>query len=136
MRWKHRLCRFGQDDGVGMVEYALILSLICLAVVIALTSLGDSIKQVLERTSTALSVQGGATQGDGDEVADPGQGGGGETPGEGDDGRESPPVLIGPPVVEPIEPGPPRPIKGPPIIELPPIRIEPPRPPRPPVYER
>jgi len=45
---------FGSDDGQGMVEYILILALIALAVIIAITALGDQLSNSYNNVVTQM----------------------------------------------------------------------------------
>ena len=44
----------GREEGQGLVEYALILSLVSIASIAALTTLGTSISDVLDTVTAAL----------------------------------------------------------------------------------
>jgi pilus assembly protein Flp/PilA len=44
----------GREEGQGLVEYALILSLVSIASIAALTTLGGSISDVLDTVTDAL----------------------------------------------------------------------------------
>ena len=44
----------GREEGQGLVEYALILSLVSIASIAALTTLGTSISDVLDTVTGAL----------------------------------------------------------------------------------
>ena len=44
-----------EEEGQGLVEYALIVGLIALVAVVAITAAGESINGIWERISTALS---------------------------------------------------------------------------------
>jgi Flp pilus assembly pilin Flp len=48
----------GLQRGQGMSEYALILVLVAIAVIVALTAVGTQISAVFDRIRTALSVGG------------------------------------------------------------------------------
>lgn len=43
-----------EEDGQGMVEYALIIALIAIVVIVALTGLGGKIKDLFTNTSDRL----------------------------------------------------------------------------------
>ena len=45
---------FKDESGQGMVEYALIIALIAIVVIVVLTTLGGSIKEVFKGSSDAL----------------------------------------------------------------------------------
>ncbi len=45
---------FSREEGQGLVEYALILSLVSIASIAALTTLGTSISDVLDTVTAAL----------------------------------------------------------------------------------
>lgn len=56
---KNMLARFLADEsGQGMTEYALILALIAIVVIVALGLLGGKIKEVFENITNELNVTG------------------------------------------------------------------------------
>jgi len=57
MHWKRRFHWLRREDGADLVEYALVLALIGVAVAAALSSTGDSISQTLQAAGEALNVQ-------------------------------------------------------------------------------
>ena len=50
------LAHLDSEEGQGLAEYALIIVLVAIAVVIALTSLGTNISGTFDRIVTSLSV--------------------------------------------------------------------------------
>ena len=44
-----------KEEGQGLVEYALIIVLIAIVVIVALTTLGDQVKAVFEAITTGLN---------------------------------------------------------------------------------
>lgn len=58
-----KLLRQNRESGQGLVEYALILVLVSITVIVVLSFLGDSVSGVFERVSIALSGQTVAGQG-------------------------------------------------------------------------
>lgn len=48
-----------QEDGQGMVEYGLILSLVAVACIASMTTLGTNVKNVLTQAATGLAGGGG-----------------------------------------------------------------------------
>jgi pilus assembly protein Flp/PilA len=45
-----------EEEGQGLVEYALILVLVSIAAIVALTALGDAIGPVFDTVTAALAV--------------------------------------------------------------------------------
>jgi pilus assembly protein Flp/PilA len=45
-----------REEGQGLVEYALILVLIAIAVIVLLTLLGDQVAQVFSEITSALNI--------------------------------------------------------------------------------
>lgn len=54
MEIMRRLVR--EEEGQGMVEYALIIALVSIAAVAALTSSGEKIKLIFEKIVTKLTI--------------------------------------------------------------------------------
>ena len=54
----HFLGKFSQEEGQGLVEYALIIVLIAIVVILALGPLGDEIADVFENITTELGATG------------------------------------------------------------------------------
>ncbi|ADL11779.1 Flp family type IVb pilin [Acetohalobium arabaticum] len=52
-----------EEDGQGMVEYGLILALIAVAVVAALTTMGEDLTTLFENITDDLGVGGGGSDG-------------------------------------------------------------------------
>jgi len=48
--------RSSRDSGQGLVEYALILTLVVVVVVVVLIAMGGQVKSLLSNVSTALGV--------------------------------------------------------------------------------
>jgi len=46
---------YSDETGQGMVEYGLIIALVSVAVIVAVTALGDSIKGVFNKAASELS---------------------------------------------------------------------------------
>lgn len=46
----------GKEDGASMVEYALIAALISIAAIAVLPGVGDALKNIFTRITTALTV--------------------------------------------------------------------------------
>ena len=55
---KYFLGKFSQEEGQGLVEYALIIVLIAIVVIVALGPLGDEIADVFENITTELGATG------------------------------------------------------------------------------
>jgi len=53
---KDFLGKFGREEGQGLVEYALILVLIAIVVIVALTALGGQIGNVFNKITTNLAL--------------------------------------------------------------------------------
>ena len=54
---RHTIARFWKDDsGQGLVEYALILVLVSIVVIVALTTLGKKTNNVLNNVGKALNA--------------------------------------------------------------------------------
>ena len=54
MAWLSKFER--EEEGQGLVEYALILVLVSIACIVALTALGGAIGPVFDRVTTALAL--------------------------------------------------------------------------------
>lgn len=54
---------FKNEEGQGMVEYALILGLIAIVAIVALTSVGDRVKELFSKADNALNVSVGSGSG-------------------------------------------------------------------------
>ncbi|HOP11195.1 MAG TPA: Flp family type IVb pilin [Oscillospiraceae bacterium] len=46
---------FNDESGQGMVEYGLIIALVAVAVIVAITALGDSLKGIFNKAASELS---------------------------------------------------------------------------------
>ena len=53
---KNFLGKFSREEGQGLVEYALILVLIAIVVIVALTALGGQIGNVFNKITTNLAL--------------------------------------------------------------------------------
>ena len=53
---KDFLGKFSREEGQGLVEYALILVLIAIVVIVALTALGGQIGNVFNKITTNLAL--------------------------------------------------------------------------------
>lgn len=51
---------FKNEEGQGMVEYALILGLIAIVAILALTSVGNKVKELFNKADNALNVNVGS----------------------------------------------------------------------------
>ena len=49
-----------EEEGQGLVEYALILVLVSIAAIVALTTLGDKLSPIFDKVSAALGTGMGA----------------------------------------------------------------------------
>jgi pilus assembly protein Flp/PilA len=58
VRWQMLRGRMREQKGQGLVEYALIIVLVAIAVVVAITALGAQITKVFETVTTKLSKTG------------------------------------------------------------------------------
>jgi pilus assembly protein Flp/PilA len=58
VRWQMLRERMREQKGQGLVEYALIIVLVAIAVVVAITALGAQITKVFETVTTKLSKTG------------------------------------------------------------------------------
>jgi pilus assembly protein Flp/PilA len=58
VRWQMLRERMREQKGQGLVEYALIIVLVAIAVVVAITALGTQISKVFENVTTKLSKTG------------------------------------------------------------------------------
>ena len=47
---------FKDEEGQGMVEYGLIIALIAIVVIVALAALGPKIRDIFNRTNSALGT--------------------------------------------------------------------------------
>ena len=47
---------FKDEEGQGMVEYGLIIALIAIVVIVALAALGPKIRDIFNRTNSALGA--------------------------------------------------------------------------------
>ncbi|HOP11193.1 MAG TPA: Flp family type IVb pilin [Oscillospiraceae bacterium] len=47
---------FNDENGQGMVEYGLIIALVAVAVIVAITALGDNIKGIFNKAGSELST--------------------------------------------------------------------------------
>ena len=47
---------FNDENGQGMVEYGLIIALVAVAVIVSLTALGGSVKNIFNRATSALDA--------------------------------------------------------------------------------
>ncbi len=56
-RWTRTLARFARDEsGATAVEYALVASLICLAIVVIVGTLGETLAELYKRVANAPFV--------------------------------------------------------------------------------
>ena len=53
---KNFLGKFSREEGQGLVEYALILVLIAIVVIVALTATGNSISNIFNKITTNLAL--------------------------------------------------------------------------------
>ena len=47
---------FNDENGQGMVEYGLIIALVAVAVIVAITALGGSVKNIFNRAASTIEA--------------------------------------------------------------------------------